>query len=190
MNHRDLPFGRCLCDRFSRTFRVRRKQSARRHPAMTRVVETPDGLARIETIVTPPKEGTSMAGLSVPVRLARVGYTVLSSIFVACVLTGVLRRNGSVRGGLVLAPDLRTLPGAAASVDGTHCFRRPDVLGTQATASRAPGLDRRAVRLRRRRCTGGSPAPGERVADPLVEPSHCQAGVGCRGRTEKAVIPS
>jgi hypothetical protein len=56
---------------------------------MTRVVETPDGLARIETIVTPPKEGTSMAGLSVPVRLARVGYTVLSSIFVACVLVQV-----------------------------------------------------------------------------------------------------
>jgi Family of unknown function (DUF6220) len=56
---------------------------------MTRVVETPQGLARIETIVTPPKEGTSMAGLSVPVRLARVGYTVLSSIFVACVLLQV-----------------------------------------------------------------------------------------------------
>src|SRR5215203_3936764 len=89
MNHPDLPFGRCLCDRFSRTFRVRRKQPARRHPAMTRVVETPDGLARSETIVTPPKEGTSMAGLSVPVRLARVGYTVLSSIFVACVLVQV-----------------------------------------------------------------------------------------------------
>ena len=56
---------------------------------MTRVVETPDGLARIETIVKPPKKGTSMAGLSVPVRLARVGYTVLSSIFVACVLVQV-----------------------------------------------------------------------------------------------------
>jgi hypothetical protein len=56
---------------------------------MTRVVETPAGLARIETIVKPPKKGTSMAGLSVPVRLARVGYTVLSSIFVACVLVQV-----------------------------------------------------------------------------------------------------
>src|SRR5918995_3816720 len=89
MNRPDLPFGRCLCDWFSRTFRVRRKQPARRHPAMTRVVETPDGLARIETIVKPPKKGTSMAGLSVPVRLARVGYTVLSSIFVACVLAQV-----------------------------------------------------------------------------------------------------
>jgi Family of unknown function (DUF6220) len=31
----------------------------------------------------------SMAGLSVPVRLARVGYAVLSSIFVACVLVQV-----------------------------------------------------------------------------------------------------
>src|SRR5829696_19225 len=68
MNHPDLPFGRYLCDQFSRTFRVRRKQPARRHPAMTRVVETPDGLARIETIVKPPKKGTSMAGLSVPSR--------------------------------------------------------------------------------------------------------------------------
>jgi hypothetical protein len=56
---------------------------------MTRVVETPAGLARIETIVKPPKKGTSMAGLSVPVRLARVGYTVLSSIFVPCVLVQV-----------------------------------------------------------------------------------------------------
>ena len=56
---------------------------------MTRVVETPDGLARIETIVTPPKEGTKIIGLSVPVRLARIGYTVLSSIFVACVLVQV-----------------------------------------------------------------------------------------------------
>jgi hypothetical protein len=56
---------------------------------MTRVVETPGGLARIETIVTPPKEGTKIIGLSVPVRLARVGYTVLSSIFVACVLVQV-----------------------------------------------------------------------------------------------------
>jgi Family of unknown function (DUF6220) len=56
---------------------------------MTRIVGTPGGLARIETIVTPPKEGTKIIGLSVPVRLARVGYTVLSSIFVACVLVQV-----------------------------------------------------------------------------------------------------
>ena len=56
---------------------------------MTRVVETPAGPARIETIVTPPKEGTKIIGLSIPVRLARVGYTVLSSIFVACVLVQV-----------------------------------------------------------------------------------------------------
>src|SRR5919112_132783 len=87
MNHPDLPFGRCLCDRFSRTFRVRRKQLARRHRAMARVVETPGGLARIETIVAPPKEGTKTIGLSD--RLARIGYAVLSSVFVACVLVQV-----------------------------------------------------------------------------------------------------
>jgi hypothetical protein len=56
---------------------------------MARVVETPGGLARIETIVAPPKEGTKIIGLSVPVRLARIGYAVLSSVFVACVLVQV-----------------------------------------------------------------------------------------------------
>jgi hypothetical protein len=56
---------------------------------VTRVVETPGGLARIEKIVTSPTEGTKIIGLSVPVRLARIGYTVLSSIFVACVLVQV-----------------------------------------------------------------------------------------------------
>jgi hypothetical protein len=54
---------------------------------MTRVVEKP-GPARVETIVTPPKEGT-IAGLSVPIRLARIGHAVLSSVFVACVLVQV-----------------------------------------------------------------------------------------------------
>ena len=56
---------------------------------MTRVVETPGGLARIETIVTPPKEGTKIIGLSFPARLARIGYTALSLVFVACVLVQV-----------------------------------------------------------------------------------------------------
>ena len=56
---------------------------------MTHVVETPGGPARVEAIVTPPKEGTTMIGLSVPVRLARIGYAVLSSVFVACVLAQV-----------------------------------------------------------------------------------------------------
>jgi Family of unknown function (DUF6220) len=56
---------------------------------MTHVVETPGGPARVEAIVTPPKEGTTMIGLSVPVRLARIGYAVLSSVFVACVLVQV-----------------------------------------------------------------------------------------------------
>src|ERR671921_327995 len=84
MNHPDLPFSRCLCDRFSRTFGVRRKQ-----PARSRVVETQSGLARIETFLTTPKEGTKIIGLSAPVRLARIGYAVLSSVFVACVLVQV-----------------------------------------------------------------------------------------------------
>lgn len=55
---------------------------------MARVVETPSGPARVEAIATPPKEGT-MTGLSVPVRLARIFYAVLSSVFVACVLAQV-----------------------------------------------------------------------------------------------------
>ena len=55
---------------------------------MSRVVETPSVPARVEAIVTPPKEGT-MTGLSVPVRLARIFYAVLSSVFVACVLAQV-----------------------------------------------------------------------------------------------------
>ena len=56
---------------------------------MARVVERPGGPARVEAIVTPPKEGTPMIGLSVPLRLARIGYAVISSIFVACVLAQV-----------------------------------------------------------------------------------------------------
>ena len=56
---------------------------------MSRVVETPSGLARIETFLTTPKEGTKIIGLSAPVRLARIGYAVLSSVFVACVLVQV-----------------------------------------------------------------------------------------------------
>jgi hypothetical protein len=55
---------------------------------MVRTVETPGG-PRVETLVTPPKEGMSMAGLSGPVRLARTGYAVLSSVFVVCVLVQV-----------------------------------------------------------------------------------------------------
>jgi Family of unknown function (DUF6220) len=54
---------------------------------MVRTVETPGGPARVETIVTPPKEGTSKVRLSV--RLARVGYAVLSTVFVACILVQV-----------------------------------------------------------------------------------------------------
>jgi hypothetical protein len=56
---------------------------------MVRTVETPGGPARVEAIVTPPKEETSMIGLSFPVRLARIGYALLSSAFVACVLLQV-----------------------------------------------------------------------------------------------------
>ena len=56
---------------------------------MSRVVETQSGLARIETFLTTPKEGTKIIGLSAPVRLARIGYAVLSSVFVACVLVQV-----------------------------------------------------------------------------------------------------
>lgn len=56
---------------------------------MARVVETPAGPARVEAIVTPPKEGTTIIGPSVPVRLVRIGYAVLSSVFVACVLVQV-----------------------------------------------------------------------------------------------------
>ncbi len=56
---------------------------------MSRVVETPSSPARVEAIVTPPKRGTTMTRLSVPVRLARIGYALLSSVFVACVLVQV-----------------------------------------------------------------------------------------------------
>jgi hypothetical protein len=56
---------------------------------MARVIETTSDPARVETIVTPPKQGTTMTGLSVPVRLARIGYALLSSAFVACVLLQV-----------------------------------------------------------------------------------------------------
>ena len=56
---------------------------------MTRVVEKPSSPARTETIATPPKGRTKTTRLSVPVRIARIVYAVLSSVFVACVLTQV-----------------------------------------------------------------------------------------------------
>jgi Family of unknown function (DUF6220) len=56
---------------------------------MTRVVETPRDPARDEVIFTPPKRGTTMSRLSIPVRLARIGYALLSSVFVVCVLVQV-----------------------------------------------------------------------------------------------------
>jgi hypothetical protein len=55
---------------------------------MTHIIETPGGPARVEAIVTPPREGTTIE-LSVPVRLARIGYAALSSVFIACVLVQV-----------------------------------------------------------------------------------------------------
>jgi hypothetical protein len=56
---------------------------------MTRVVETPGTPTRVEAKVTPAKQGTTLIGLSGPVRLARIGYAVLSSVFVVCVLVQV-----------------------------------------------------------------------------------------------------
>jgi hypothetical protein len=56
---------------------------------MTRVVEKPGTPTRVEASVTPAKHGTSIVGLSVSVRLARIGYAVLSSVFVVCVLVQV-----------------------------------------------------------------------------------------------------
>jgi Family of unknown function (DUF6220) len=54
---------------------------------MTRVVETPGTPTRVEASMT--KEVPTMIKLSVPVRLARIGYAVLSSVFVVCVLVQV-----------------------------------------------------------------------------------------------------
>jgi Family of unknown function (DUF6220) len=54
---------------------------------MTRVVETPGTPTRVEASMT--KEVPTMIRLSVPVRLARIGYAVLSSVFVICVLVQV-----------------------------------------------------------------------------------------------------
>jgi hypothetical protein len=56
---------------------------------MTRVVEKPGTPTRVEASVTPAEHGTSIVGLSVSVRLARIGYAVLSSVFVVCVLVQV-----------------------------------------------------------------------------------------------------
>jgi Family of unknown function (DUF6220) len=51
-------------------------------------VETPNGPARIEATVTP-LDKVARARPSVPVQLARIGYAVLSSVFVVCVLVQV-----------------------------------------------------------------------------------------------------
>lgn len=55
---------------------------------MNQFVETPNGPARIEATVTP-LEKVARARPSVPVQLARIGYAVLSSVFVVCILVQV-----------------------------------------------------------------------------------------------------
>jgi Family of unknown function (DUF6220) len=56
---------------------------------MTRVVEAPGTPTRVEASVTPKKRRTTRIGLSVPARLTRIGYAVLSSVFVVCVMVQV-----------------------------------------------------------------------------------------------------
>ena len=52
---------------------------------MTRVVEKPGTPTRVEASVTPAKHVTTIVGLSVSVRAARIGYAMLSSVFVVLV---------------------------------------------------------------------------------------------------------
>lgn len=56
---------------------------------MTRLLEKPGSPARTDTIAAPLKGKAKTARLSLPVRIARIFYAVLSSVFVACVLTQV-----------------------------------------------------------------------------------------------------
>jgi hypothetical protein len=56
---------------------------------MTRVVEKPGTPTRVEASVTPAKHVTTNVGLPVSVRAARIGYAMLSSVFVVCVLVQV-----------------------------------------------------------------------------------------------------
>jgi hypothetical protein len=70
---------------------------------MSRVVETTSGLARIETFLTTPKEGTKIIGLSAPVRLARIGYAVLSSVLPP-LLMAPMAFAGRLSWGLRLLP--------------------------------------------------------------------------------------
>ena len=56
---------------------------------MTRLLEKPGSPARTDTIVAPLNGKAKTAGLSPPVRIARIFYAVLSSVFVTCVLTQV-----------------------------------------------------------------------------------------------------
>jgi Family of unknown function (DUF6220) len=56
---------------------------------MAHIVETSSDPARVEAAVRPFKVGTKTTPLSLPVRMARVGYAVLSSVFVGCVLAQV-----------------------------------------------------------------------------------------------------
>jgi hypothetical protein len=55
---------------------------------VNKFVESPNGPARIEATVTP-LEKVARARPSVPVQLARIGYAVLSSVFVVCILVQV-----------------------------------------------------------------------------------------------------
>lgn len=56
---------------------------------MTRLLKKPGSPARTDTIAAPLKGKAKTARLSLPVRIARIFYAVLSSVFVACVLTQV-----------------------------------------------------------------------------------------------------
>ncbi|CAA9435248.1 MAG: hypothetical protein AVDCRST_MAG78-1983, partial [uncultured Rubrobacteraceae bacterium] len=120
-------------------------------------------------------------GGKIPLRATRLGLRRLRSG------SGVLRRRGSLRGELGLAPDLRTPPGASAPADDPRGFRRAVVVEIEAAALRAVGSDWCAVRHRQRHRAGGGFAPGERVPDLLRKHGRRQAGVGHRGRTEQGV---
>ena len=123
---------------------------------MTRLLEKPGSPARTDTIAAPLKGKAKTARLSVPVRLARnLLRRALLGLRRLRPGPGVLRRHGRVRCGLVLAPDLRSFPGAAASVDGPRGFRRPAAWSLRLLPLGAPVPDRRAIRFRQRRRAGG-----------------------------------
>src|SRR5215203_1669464 len=170
MNHPDPPFGRCLPNRFARSLQTKHEQSTRRRP------EDGPFFRDIKRYIAcrGNRETVEKGRAGRAVRYGAAGATLLRLPLINLRRRGpdpgILRRHGSLRGRLVLPPDLRAPSGTRAFAYGPGGVRRAVAVGVAASAPCARLLDRRAIRLRQRHRTRCGVTSRERVPDLTHEP--------------------